>query len=209
MALTGGETAQMPGLYREGDFDLAGTILGVVEEDEAIHGDAIVPGDVLVAFASTGLHTNGYTLARQIIFGRLGLTLESRPPELEGSVADALLAVHRSYWPALSPVLADVHGLAHVTGGGIPGNLIRVLPDGCAARVQADSWPVPPVFRLIRRGGDVRLEEMRDVFDLGVGMIAVVPPDGVDGVRTAAARSGDETWIVGDIVPGTRGVRFG
>jgi len=209
MALTGGETAQMPGLYREGDFDLAGTILGVVEEDAAIHGDAIVPGDILVGFASTGLHTNGYTLARQIIFERLGLTLDSRPPELEGSVADALLAVHRSYWPALSPVLADLHGLAHVTGGGIPGNLVRVLPARCEARVQAESWPIPPVFRLIRRGGDVRLAEMRDVFNLGVGMIAVVPPGAVDRVRTAAARSGDETWIVGDIVAGTRGVRFG
>lgn len=209
MALTGGETAQMPGLYREGDFDLAGTILGVVEEDAAMHGDAIEPGDILVALASTGLHTNGYTLARRIIFERLGLTLDSRLPELGGSIVDALLAVHRSYWPALSPVLDDLHGLAHVTGGGIPGNLVRVLPERCEARVEAESWPVPPLFRLIRHGGGVSLEEMRDVFNLGVGMIAVVPPHAADRVRAAAARSGDETWIIGDIVGGTRGVRFG
>jgi phosphoribosylformylglycinamidine cyclo-ligase len=209
MALTGGETAQMPGLYREGEFDLAGTILGVVEEDEAIHGEAIEPGDVLVGFASTGLHTNGYTLARRILFERLGLVLESRPPELGGSVVDALLATHRSYWPALSPVLSDLHGLAHVTGGGIPGNLVRVLPEECLARVEAESWPIPPLFRLIQRGGEVSLDEMRDVFNLGVGMIAVIPPGAVDRVRAAASRSGDETWVIGDVIPGPRGVRFG
>jgi phosphoribosylformylglycinamidine cyclo-ligase len=209
MALTGGETAQMPGLYREGNFDLAGTILGVVEEDAAIHGDAIAPGDVLVGFASTGLHTNGYTLARRILFERLGLTLDSRPSELGRSVVDALLATHRSYWPALSPVLSDLHGLAHVTGGGIPGNLVRVLPEGCLARVEAESWPLPALFRLIQRGGEVSLEEMRDVFNLGVGMIAVIPPRAVDRVRAAAARTGDETWVLGDIIPGPRGVRFG
>jgi phosphoribosylformylglycinamidine cyclo-ligase len=209
MALTGGETAQMPGLYREGHFDLAGTIVGIVEEDAAIHGERIAPGDTLVGFRSTGLHTNGYTLARKILFERLRLKLDSRPEALGSSVSDALLAVHRSYWTALAPVLDVLHGLAHITGGGIPGNLIRVLPEGCAARVEAGSWPVPALFQLIQRGGAVSLEEMRDVFNLGIGMIAVVPSVSVDRVRAAAAASGDETWIIGNIVAGARGVRFG
>lgn len=208
MSLTGGETAQMPGVYREGDFDLAGTIVGVVEEDRALHGDAIAPGDTLVALASTGLHTNGYTLARRIIFERLGLALDSVPSELDESIADALLAVHRSYWKAIDPVLDLVHGLAHITGGGIPGNLIRILPDGCEAVIDQSSWTPPPLFGLIQRGGDVSTQEMREVFNLGVGMIAAVPAGGVERVLSAALASGDRAWVVGEIRRGTRGVRF-
>jgi phosphoribosylformylglycinamidine cyclo-ligase len=208
MALAGGETAQMPGLYREGDFDLAGTIVGVVEESEALHGDAIAPGDVLLAFASTGLHTNGYSLARSILFDRLGLSLDSRLPETGTTVEGALLAVHRSYAAALGPVVGRVHGLAHITGGGIPGNLVRILPEGCLAIVDPSSWTIPPLFPVLQRAGEVSLEEMRAVFNLGVGMIAVLPPGEVAPVESAAAAAGDRTWIAGEIRRGERGVRF-
>ena len=208
MALAGGETAQMPGLYRPGDFDLAGTIVGVVEEDAALHGDAIVPGDVLIALESSGLHTNGYTLARAILFGRLKLTLDAMLPATSQNVGQALLAVHRSYWAALAPVLDRVHGLAHITGGGIPGNLVRVLPDRCEAVVEAASWTLPPLFELLQRGGAVSQHEMRDVFNLGVGMIVVAPAGQAAPVRSAAAAAGVPSWILGEIRSGTAGVRF-
>lgn len=140
MALAGGETAQMPGLYAEGTFDLAGTIVGVVEEDDALHGDRIVPGDVLIAYASTGLHTNGYTLARRILLDVMHLSLDAAVPGTNTGVADALLAVHRSYATAIRPVLGVIHGMAHITGGGIGGNLVRVLPPECEAVVDTHSW---------------------------------------------------------------------
>jgi len=208
MALAGGETAQMPGLYRPGDFDLAGTIVGVVEEDAALHGDAIVPGDVLIALESSGLHTNGYTLARAILFGRLKLTLDTMLPDTSQSVGQALLAVHRSYRAALAPVLDRVHGLAHITGGGIPGNLVRVLPDRCEAVVEAASWTVPPLFELLQRGGAVSQDEMRDVFNLGVGMIVIAPATQAAPVRSAAAAAGVPSWILGEVRSGAAGVRF-
>ena len=208
MALAGGETAQMPGLYRAGDFDLAGTIVGVVEESEAIHGDAIVPGDVLLALGSTGLHTNGYTLARSILFDRLGLNVDAILAETGTTVGDALLAVHRSYWSALAPVLGRIHGLAHITGGGIPGNLIRILPERCLAVVAQDSWSMPPLFALLATAGDVPADEMRDVFNLGVGMVVVLPEAAVPLVQAASSAAGIESWRLGEVRAGERGVRF-
>jgi phosphoribosylformylglycinamidine cyclo-ligase len=208
MALAGGETAQMPGLYQPGDFDLAGTIVGVVEEAEAMHGDAIAPGDALLALASSGLHTNGYTLARSILFDRLKLRHDSLLADTGSTVADALLAVHRSYWTALAPVLPRIHGLAHITGGGIPGNLVRVLPEGTEAVVDAASWTLPPLFALLQRAGAVSLEEMRDVFNLGVGMVVAVPPSQVAPVRAAADAAGIDSWVLGEVRSGERGVRF-
>jgi phosphoribosylformylglycinamidine cyclo-ligase len=209
MALAGGETAQMPGLYREGTFDLAGTIVGVVEADAALHGDAIRPGDVLLGYASTGLHTNGYTLARRIVFERMGLGLDDPLGDTGERVADALLAVHRSYAAAIRPVLARVHGLAHITGGGIPGNLVRVLPAGCEAVVDPASWELPPLFATLQRAGQVSTEEMRDVFNLGIGMIGVLPADDVPAARAAASADGVATWIIGEIRRGDTAVRFG
>lgn len=209
MVLSGGETAQMPGLYQTGHFDLAGTILGVVEADEALHGDHIVPGDLLVGYASSGLHTNGYTLARRVLFETMGLTLDQHVPELGTTVAEALLVVHRSYQVALRSVLGSVHGLAHITGGGIPGNLVRVLPVGVRAMVRTSAWPEPALFRLIREGGEVAAEEMLEVFNLGIGMIAAVPPGRVDGCRQAAASAGVETWLIGEMVAGETGVDCG
>jgi len=206
MALAGGETAQMPGLYRDGDFDLAGTIIGVVEEEEALHGDRIRAGDVLVAYASSGLHTNGYTLARRILFDRLGRGLGDRLAETGTTVADALLAVHRSYDAAIRPVTGRIHALAHITGGGIPGNLVRVLPEGCEAVVERASWRLPPLFALLQEGGAVSEAEMLDVFNCGVGMVAVVPPGEVGAVQAAAAAAGDATWVLGQVRSGPRAV---
>ena len=209
MDLAGGETAEMPGLYAPGEFDLAGTIVGVVEEDRAIHGTAIQAGHVLLGYASTGLHTNGYTLARRILFEEQRLGLDAPLPGTDGSVADALLAVHRSYHAAVAPVLHLVSGLAHITGGGIPGNLVRVLPEGLEAWIDGRSWTWPPLFRYLQEAGRVSLEEMRDVFNLGIGFLAVISPEAAPVLEQAAARAGVATWVLGEIRSGERGVRFG
>ncbi len=184
MVLAGGETAQLPDLYEPGHFDLAGTIVGVVEEEDALHGDHVRPGDVLIGFASNGLHTNGYTLARRIVFEELKLDIHDRFPETNRSVAEVLLAVH------------------------IAGNLVRVLPEGCQAVVDAGSWPWPPVFRVLTRAGKVSIDEMRRVFNLGVGMIAVAARDDVDAVVQAAERAKIPAWMIGEVHAGKTGVRF-
>jgi len=208
MTLVGGETAQLPELYHPGHYDLAGTIVGIVSEEQAIHGDQVRAGDVLLGYASSGLHTNGYSLARRIVFDEAGLAIDSEVPGLGITVADALLAVHRSYWPAVAPVLPAVHALAHITGGGIPGNLGRSLPDGCGAVVHPGGWPVPGLFGWLEANGRVRRDEMYRVFNMGLGMIAVVSPERVRDVEAAAATAGVATWQVGEIVAG-EGVRIG
>lgn len=208
MTLAGGETAQMPGLYQVGHYDLAGTIVGVVEEDEALHGDEIAAGDVLLGYASTGLHTNGYTLARRVIFEQAGLSLDSELGDSGATVADALLAIHRSYAAALRPVMHKVHGLAHITGGGITGNLVRVLPEGIEAVVDPAAWPLPPLFRFLQQAGRIGNEEMREVFNLGLGIIAVLPKQAVADAQSAARAAGVDTWVIGEARRGNRGVRF-
>jgi len=208
MDLAGGETAQMPGIYRDGDFDLAGTIVGVVEEANALHGERIVPGDVLVAYGSTGLHTNGYTLARRIVFEEQGLGLDGLLGDTGQTVAEALLAVHRSYHQSITPVLPRIHGMAHITGGGIAGNFIRVLSEGCEARIDARSWELPPLFRYLQEAGRIPVAEMRDVFNLGVGFLAAVPARDVAALEEAGTRSGVPTWVIGEIKAGERAVRF-
>jgi len=208
MTLAGGETAQLPDLYQAGQYDLAGTIVGVVEERAALHGDLVRPGDVLIGYASNGLHTNGYTLARRIVFERLRLDVRDEFPEIGRTVAQVLLDVHRSYAAAVSPVLPRLHALAHITGGGISGNLVRVLPQGCEAIVDARAWRWPPVFRVLMRAGEVSLGEMRRVFNLGIGMIAIAARDDTETVIAAAKRAGVEAWIVGEIRPGTMAVKF-
>ncbi|PYP41155.1 MAG: phosphoribosylformylglycinamidine cyclo-ligase [Gemmatimonadetes bacterium] len=211
MTLAGGETAQLPDLYQPGHYDLAGSIVGVVEEDKALHGDRVQPGDQLIGYASTGLHTNGYTLARKIIFESMKLRVDAPFPETEQTVGQVLLAVHRSYAAALRPVLGEVHALAHITGGGIPGNLVRVLPAGSDAVVDAGSWPWPPLFRVLMRAGQVSRDEMRRVFNLGVGMIAVVARDHVETTIQAAERVQVPAWVIGEIRPAIGGgpaVRF-
>ena len=203
-ALLGGETAQMPGFYAADEYDLAGFIVGVVERAKLVDGSAVRAGDVLVGLASTGLHTNGYTLARRIVFDEMGLGVDDELPGVGASVADALLAVHRSYLTALREPLAEgiVHAMAHITGGGVPGNLPRVLPDGLGAKIERDSWAVPPLFTALQRGGGVALEEMDRVFNMGVGMIVVVAPASAQAIVEAAARVGVEAWTIGSIAKG-------
>ena len=212
MTLAGGETAQMPDLYQPGHYDLAGSIVGVVEEDQALHGDRVSAGDQVIGLASTGLHTNGYTLARKIVFDTMRLGIDDPFPETTQSVGQVLLAVHRSYAAALRPVLADVHALAHVTGGGIAGNLVRVLPPNVEAVLDAGSWPWPSVFRVLMRSGQIGRDEMRRVFNLGVGMIAVSARDAVEMVVRAAERAHVPALIIGEIRPARKGrpaaVRF-
>jgi phosphoribosylformylglycinamidine cyclo-ligase len=212
MTLAGGETAQMPDLYQPGHYDLAGSIVGVVDEDKALHGDRVTAGDQLIGYASTGLHTNGYTLARKIVFEWMKLGIDDPFPETGQSVRQVLLAVHRSYAASLRPLLGDVHALAHVTGGGIAGNLVRVLPPGVEAVVDAGSWPWPPLFRVLMRAGQVSRDEMRRVFNLGVGMIGVVARDDVETAVRAADRAQVPAWIIGEIRPARKGsataVRF-
>ncbi len=206
MTLAGGETAQMPDLYQPGHYDLAGAIVGVVEEDKALHGDRVTAGDQLIGYASTGLHTNGYTLARKIVFEGMKLAIDDPFPDTGQSVREVLLAVHRSYAPALRPLLDTVHALAHVTGGGIAGNLVRVLPPGVEAAVDAGSWPWPPLFRVLMRAGKVSRDEMRRVFNLGVGMIAVVGRDDVETAMRAASRAQVQAWLIGEVRAGSKPV---
>lgn len=208
MTLVGGETAQLPDLYAPGHYDLAGTIVGVVEESRALHGDRVTPGDVLVGYAANGLHTNGYTLARRIIFDQLGLDVGDEFPETGRSVAQVLLDVHKSYVTAVEPTLDRVHALAHITGGGIAGNLVRVLPAGCQAVIEAGAWQWPVVFRVLMRAGKVSLGEMRRVFNLGVGLIAITARGDVETLQAAAQRAGVATWVIGEVVGGEARVRF-
>jgi len=208
-ALLGGETAQMPDFYAAEEYDLAGFIVGIVERGDVLDGSTIRAGDVLLGLASSGLHTNGYTLARRIVFDAMGLSVDDELPGTGRSVADELLAVHRSYLATLAPILRDdlIRGLAHVTGGGIPGNLPRVLPDGLGAVVDRGAWAVPPVFRTLQEGGKVERGEMDRVFNMGVGMIAVVRAEDAEAVATRIQVSGVEAWPIGTVEAG-RGVRY-
>jgi phosphoribosylformylglycinamidine cyclo-ligase len=208
-ALLGGETAQMADFYAEGEYDLAGFIVGLVSRDDVIDGSRIRAGDALVGLASNGLHTNGYTLARRIVFEVMGLGVGDELPGTGRSVGDELLRVHRSYLGLLRGPLESgiVRGLAHVTGGGIPGNLPRVLPEGLGAEVHRSAWDVPPVFRTLQEAGDVARDEMDRVFNMGVGMIVVVEPSDVAAVESVAVEAGIEAWTIGSVVEG-RGVGY-
>jgi len=209
-ALLGGETAQMPDFYAAGEYDLAGFIVGVVERDRVLDGRDIRPGDVLLGLASTGLHTNGYTLARRIVFDVMGLSVEDELPGTGRTVADELLAVHRSYLKSLAPLLESgtLRGLAHITGGGIPGNLPRVLPDGIGAVIDRGAWDAPAVFRTLQEGGGVERGEMDRVFNMGIGMIAVVRPEDADACATLIREAGVEAYPIGTTEEGA-GVRYG
>ncbi|HYW09827.1 MAG TPA: phosphoribosylformylglycinamidine cyclo-ligase [Longimicrobium sp.] len=203
-ALLGGETAEMPDVYTAGEYDLAGTIVGVVEEDRVLDGRAIQPGDAIVALGSDGLHTNGYSLARRIVFERMKLSVDDAFPGEDASVADVLLRVHRSYLRVLTPLLERgvPRGLAHITGGGLTDNLPRILPDGVAARIRTASWEVPNLFRVLEREGGVERAEMFRAFNMGVGMVAVVAAEDAESVVGELRAAGESAWIAGEIVPG-------
>jgi len=205
-ALIGGETAEMPGLYEPPDYDLAGFIVGYVEESRVLGPQRVRPDDVLIGLPSSGLHTNGYSLARKIVNERLALRMDQAFPNGGGAVADILLAEHRSYLLALKPVLDRVHALAHITGGGLPGNLNRALPPTLDAVVDTSSWKIPNVFRVLMEAGAVEPAEMHRTFNMGVGMVVICAPSDASAVLSAAARAGVEGWMLGSLKQGAGAV---
>lgn len=178
-ALIGGEMAEMPGFYTDGEYDVAGAITGVVEKEASIDGSKIKAGDVLIGLPSTGLHTNGYSLARKVLFDHAGFSVHDRPEMLGGvSVGEALLAVHRCYLPVVKPLMKtiEIRGMSHVTGGGLVGNTKRILPEGLDLAIDWNAWTVPPIFQLIKEKGNVSILEMRKSFNLGIGYVFIVSP---------------------------------
>lgn len=206
-ALIGGETAEMPGMYQEGEYDIAGTIVGAVEKSAILTGAKVRAGDVLLALPSNGLHTNGYSLARKLLFEVAGLKLESIPAETNTPLGEDLLRVHRSYLRAIMALVKSKSLLAaaHITGGGITDNLPRVIPKGLAAAIDTKSWQVPPLFHLLRSIGNVPEDDWRRTFNLGAGMILVVPKDKAGAAQRTLRRGGEQPWIIGEIITQRRG----
>jgi phosphoribosylformylglycinamidine cyclo-ligase len=211
-ALIGGETAQMPGFYQSGEYDVSGTIVGVVDKSRMLDGQkAVKRGDVILGIASSGLHTNGYSLARKILFDQLKLKISSRVDGLEGTLGEELLKVHVSYGPLVQTLLTrfnrpakphGIHALAHITGGGFVDNLPRTLPKRLDAVIRAGSWDVLPIFQLLRDRGGVDTEELYQVFNMGIGMTVVAAADQSDALLRAIRKAGFKAWAIGEIVPG-------
>ena len=197
VALIGGETAEMPDIYDKGEFDLAGTIVGVVDRDQLITGEKIQKGDVLIGFKSSGLHTNGYSLARKVLFSEFDV--DDQPEELKRTVGEELLQVHRSYVKIISKLkdIDGVHGFSHITGGGIVGNTKRILPEGMKLDVNWESWDRPAIFDLIQKTGNVPEEDMRATFNLGIGLIAVVSSEAVDEIEELCSKLDEEVFRIG------------
>lgn len=205
-ALLGGEMAEMPDFYAEGEYDLAGTIVGIVSREDILDGSRVQPGDKLLGLPSSGLHTNGYSLARRLLFETAGWDVDTRLDELGGTIGDTLLAPHRSYVSSVFGLMEAVtlRGMAHITGGGIVDNLPRTLPDGFGARIFRGTWPEPPVFNLLQRvGDDIHVDEMFRVFNMGVGMVLVVPSSQAEQAVENLNRNGEEGYIIGEVVTDT------
>jgi phosphoribosylformylglycinamidine cyclo-ligase len=209
-ALIGGETAEMPGFYPDGEYDLAGFIVGAVERERIITGQTVEVGDVILGLASNGLHTNGYALARKLLFEVGKYTLDSYVNELKGKVGNELLRTHKSYWPAIKRLVDGecVSAMAHITGGGITENLPRVLPRGVAAVIEMGSWQIPPIFEHLQQLGNVPQEEMLRTFNMGLGMLLVVPSKKFKKAQTVLERAGEKAFTVGRIVKGDRKVMY-
>ncbi len=210
IALLGGETAEMPGFYADGEYDLAGFIVGLVERKKILDGSAVLDGDVLVGLPSTGLHTNGYSLARTVFFETLGLKVGDTVEELGRTVAEELLEVHRSYLGPVWPLLEQgwVHAMAHITGGGLTDNLPRVVPDGLRTVIKVGAWEIPPVFRLLAEKGQVPEDDMWRTFNLGVGMVLIVAPKQLEKVLRSLRESGCPGFPMGNVVKGGKGVEY-
>lgn len=210
-ALLGGETAILPDLYAAGDYDLAGFCVGVVERKNVIDGSAIAPDDVVIGLASSGLHSNGYSLARKIVFDIAGLGVEQSVEELGETVGQALLRPTRIYVHGVRQVLAHyrvksvVHGIAHITGGGLLENLARIVPDGIELALRRGSWPIPPVFDWLQRLGEVEQAEMERVFNMGIGMVLIASPFYAESIRQQLHRAGIDNWVIGTARPGPKG----
>jgi phosphoribosylformylglycinamidine cyclo-ligase len=201
-ALIGGETAEMPGVYTPPDYDLAGFIVGWVEEDQILGPERVREGDTLVGLASNGLHTNGYSLARRVVADRLRLRADDPFPGEDASVANVLLRVHRSYLQALRPVLDRVHAMAHITGGGLPGNVNRALPKHLDAVIESDRWTIPNLFQVLGEAGQIVRDELLRSFNMGVGMIVITDDSDAAAIIDSAAGAAVPAWPVGQIVRG-------
>jgi len=208
LALLGGETAELTDLYQPGEYDLAGFIVGVADRSKIVDGSSIEAGDVCLGLPSNGLHTNGYTLARKVVFEIARLRPEDRFPELNGTVVDALMAVHRCYAPIVLPLLSefDIHGLAHITGGGIPGNLNRVMPDGLCAEIEKSTWPVPPIFEFLGTKGGIDPEDIYRAFNMGIGFIIVAAAADADRITARIEGTGEQVFQIGRVVQGSQPV---
>lgn len=209
-ALIGGETAEMPGFYPDGEYDLAGFIVGVVERERIITGKDVQIGDIVLGLPSNGLHTNGYSLARKLLFEVAHYSPETYVNEIKNKVGNELMRTHKSYWPSLKKMLDAqcVSALAHITGGGITENLPRVLPRGTAALIELGSWPVPPIFEHLQQLGNVPQDEMRRTFNMGLGMLLVVPSAKFKKAQTVLERVGEKAYTVGRITKGERKVLY-
>ncbi len=209
-ALIGGETAEMPGFYGNGEYDLAGFIVGVVDREKIINGKDVAVGDVLVGLPSNGLHTNGYSLARKLLFDVAKYSPESYINDIKNKVGNELMRTHKSYWPVLRRLFEAeaVNAVAHITGGGITENLPRVLPKGMAAQIQMGSWPVQPIFSHLQKLGNIDDAEMLRTFNMGIGMILVVPPKKFKRVQTVLERAGEKGFTIGRIIKGEKKVAY-
>jgi phosphoribosylformylglycinamidine cyclo-ligase len=208
-ALLGGETAEMPGMYGEGEYDLAGTIVGVVDRHRVIDGSRVEPGDAVIGLASDGLHTNGYSLARRVLFDVAGYTAENRPVQLSGrSIGEVLLDPHRCYSGPVLPILDEfaVKGIAHITGGGFYDNIPRILPTDCSVTLDRRLWPVPPIFQLIQELGGVADSEMYRTFNMGIGLVLVVPNELAVPVIARLTEAGESAHRIGEVFRGPREV---
>ena len=212
-ALLGGETAEMPGFYADGEYDLAGFVVGLADRGRLIDGRGIRPGDPVIGLPSTGLHTNGYSLARRIVFDTLGLAVDSAPEGLDGRVGDVLLRPHRSYLRPVSPLLAEgagvVKAMAHITGGGLTDNLPRVLPPGVAVEIDTKAWTPPPVFTFLQRHGELTDAEAFRTFNMGIGLVIVCAPDRRDTLLAECRRHGEPgAAVIGRVTTGDGTVRY-
>lgn len=210
MALVGGETAEMPGFYGEGDYDLVGFILGAVDRPKLVDGSKIRAGDALIGLESSGLHTNGYSLVRKVLFDMEGLKLDEQPGKLERPLVDELLEPHRSYLKAIKSLegVCEVKGMAHITGGGMTDNIPRILPDGTAVKIRFGSWPVPPIFSLIIGLGGIASDEALKVFNMGVGFVVVVDAAMKEKAMQKLKEAGYENFLVGEVVEGDKEVIY-
>lgn len=200
-ALIGGETAEMPGFYAEGEYDLAGFTVGIVDNSKIIDGSAITVGDRLIGLASSGLHSNGFSLARKVFFDKMGLGIDSRPEELDKPLGEVLLTPTRIYVKTILNLLRDfqIKGMAHITGGGIIENIPRVLPKHCQAIVEKNSWPKPAIFELLRQGGNIDEKEMYRTMNYGIGMVLIVPEGEVDEIMMRLSGLKEQAFVIGQI----------
>lgn len=208
-ALIGGEIAELSDLYAPSEYDLVGTIVGAVERADVITGNSIAPGDRLIGLGSAGLHTNGFSLVRRILFDRWNYDVDTYLPELSATVGDALLTPHKSYVKSILSLrnVCNIKGIAHITGGGLPANVARILPDRCAAYIQKGTWEVPSIFPFLQAKGHVEEAEMYSVFNMGIGMVLALSPDAVDAALAHLNASGESTYQIGEVREGEKGVK--